>query len=311
MPAATAPQVAIVILNWNGKADLLNCVSTLPRLRYPNWDATVIDNASKDGSVEAVRAAYPAQRVVVMEQNLGFCGGNNRGMRDALARGADYVLLLNNDTEMHPDLVVRAGACGADDPCIGAVGAKNFAWTTPRRLWGAYGDSRYGRHLVRVVGAQPAGAAAYGGVQDVDWVIGNGIMMSRQAHRGRRRISTSRSSAITRTSTGASLPARAGFASSTTVRAIIYHKGSAASESDREVPFPTVYFLTRNTVLFVWKHGSAWQRVGFCALMLVEIPRLLALGVVRPRRMKIYLSVLRGFIDGLAGRLPLRALKLR
>src|SRR5438477_5017358 len=102
---STEPKVALVILNWNGRDDVLNCVSTLPRLRYRNYEATVVDNASSDGSVEALHTRFPQQRILRMEKNLGFCGGNNRGIADAVARGAEYVLLLNNDTEMHPDLI--------------------------------------------------------------------------------------------------------------------------------------------------------------------------------------------------------------
>src|ERR1700687_1162314 len=105
MDPSSTPHVAIVILNWNGKDDILHCLSTLPRIRYSNWSATVIDNASVDGSVAAIQESYPNQPILVMEKNLGFCGGNNRGIADALDRGADYVLLLNNDTELHPDLL--------------------------------------------------------------------------------------------------------------------------------------------------------------------------------------------------------------
>jgi GT2 family glycosyltransferase len=310
MTDAAEPHVALVILNWNGKADILRCLSTLPRLRYPNWSATVIDNASTDGSVDAIRAAYPAQRVLVMEHNLGFCGGNNRGMQDALARGADYVLLLNNDTEMHPDLVSELVRVARTDSRIGAVGAKNLKLEDPTQVWGAYGKVTYGRHLVRVIGRSRPDGPAYGGVRDVEWVIGNGIMMSRAA------IETvggfdERFFGYHEDVDWCVCARARGFRMVYNGAAIIYHKGSAASAADREVPFPIQYFLSRNAVLFVWKHGSWWHRVQFFALMMIEIPRLMAVGVLRPSRVKLYLSVMRGFVDGVVGRLPLRALKLR
>ena len=57
-PPVDAPRVAIVILNWNSCDDVLHCVSTLPRLTYPNYSVTIVDNASVDGSVEALFAGF-------------------------------------------------------------------------------------------------------------------------------------------------------------------------------------------------------------------------------------------------------------
>ena len=155
---SATPHVAIVILTWNGKEDILQCLPTLSRIRYSNWSATVIDNGSADGTVEAVRAAHPQQRLLVMEKNLGFCGGNNRGIHDALARGADYVLLLNNDTELHPDLLDELVRVAETDHAIGAVGTKNILMDDHTVVWGAYGELRYDRDLVRLIGSrQPDG----------------------------------------------------------------------------------------------------------------------------------------------------------
>jgi len=310
MADVAAPHVALVILNWNGKADVLNCLSTLPRLRYPNWSAAVVDNASGDGSVDAVHAAYPEQRVLVMEKNLGFCGGNNRGMRDAVARGADYVLLLNNDTEMHPDLVSELVRVAQTDSRIGAVGAKNVRLEKPTEVWGAYGELTYGKELVRVVGQGQPDGPAYGGVRDVDWVIGNGIMMSRSA------IETvgGFDEGFFGYHEDVDWCFRAhdkGFRVVYNGAAIVYHKGFGASHPGRPIPFPVLYFLGRNGIFFARKHGSLWQRTRFCVLFLIEIARLLVFGIVRRERLKPYLWLLRGFVDGLIGRLPLRQLKLQ
>ncbi len=150
------PRVAIVILNWNGREDVLNCVSTLPRLTYENYVATVVDNASSDGSVEALRQRFPEQRVLALERNLGFTGGNNRGIADALAHAADYVLLLNNDTEMHPELVSELVRAAGTDERIGAVGAKNLQLENPQgrgTIWsgtkGSFGSRGRARTMVR------------------------------------------------------------------------------------------------------------------------------------------------------------------
>ncbi|MCK6556417.1 glycosyltransferase family 2 protein [Candidatus Binatia bacterium] len=304
------PRVAVVILNWNGRDDILNCVSTLPRLTYPNYSATVVDNASADGSVEALRERFPRQRVLVMEKNLGFCGGNNRGIRDALANGADYVLLLNNDTEMHPELISELVRVAVTDARIGAVGAKNLRLEDPSEVWGAYGRLTWGKELVQVVGQGRPDGREYREVRDVDWAIGNGIMMSRAAletvggfdegffgyHEDVDWCQRAREH---------------GFRIMFNGDAIIYHRGFGASHPGRPMPFPVLYFLGRNGIFFARKHGTRWQVLKFGTLFLLEVVRLLIRGAWRGERLKDYLWLLRGFADGVVGRLPLRDLRLQ
>ncbi len=310
MAEHSAPHVAVLILNWNGKADILRCLSTLPRIQYPNWSATVIDNASTDGSVEAIRQQYPEQRILVMEKNLGFCGGNNRGMEDALRRGADYVLLLNNDTELHADLLAELVAVAETDPRIGAVGAKNIQMADHRMVWAAYGELTYGKSLVRVVGWNQPDGPELSCVRDAEWLIGNGLMMRRAA------IETvggfDESFFGYHEDVDWCVRARqAGFRLVYNGRAIIYHRGFGASHPDSALPFPTLYFLGRNGYLFARKHGTPWQCAKFVTLFLADLARLLVRDLIRRDRIKPYLWVLRGFGDGLLGRLPLRQLRLQ
>jgi GT2 family glycosyltransferase len=310
MSPKPTPRVAIIILNWNGRDDVLNCIATLPRLTYPNYVATVVDNASADGSVEALRQRFPEQRVLVMEKNLGFCGGNNRGIEDALERGADYVLLLNNDTEMHPDLVTELVRVADSDSRIGAVGAKNLRLENPSEIWGAYGELNYGRQLVRVVGQSEPDGPAYRVVRDVDWVIGNALMMSRAAIE-----------AVGGFDEGffgyhedvdwCERARQQGFRIVFNGNAVIFHKGFGAANPSRPIPFPVLYFLGRNGIFFARKHGSVWQRTRFTLLFLLDVAYMVIRAVSRRERIKPYLWLLRGFADGVVGRLPLRSLKLQ
>lgn len=88
--------LSIVIVSYNARVDLENCLASLqaapPAIPH---DVTVVDNASPDGSAQAVRARFPAVRVVALERNIGFAGGNNAGIK---ATTGDLVLLLNSDT---------------------------------------------------------------------------------------------------------------------------------------------------------------------------------------------------------------------
>jgi GT2 family glycosyltransferase len=91
------PHISVVIVNFNGKRHLEECLESLFNVDYPSnkLEVIVVDNGSKDGSVESITAKFPHVRVVQLKKNLGFCLPNNIGAR--LASG-DYVFFLNNDT---------------------------------------------------------------------------------------------------------------------------------------------------------------------------------------------------------------------
>ena len=90
----------VCVLNWNGREDTLRCLASLTGSGAAG--VVVADNGSGDGSVDAIRAAHPQVEIVENGDNLGFSGGNNAGIRHALARGADWVVLLNNDAVLAP-----------------------------------------------------------------------------------------------------------------------------------------------------------------------------------------------------------------
>lgn len=304
------PHVAIVILNWNGKDDVLRCLSTLPRIRYPNWSATVVDNASFDGSVEAIREQFPSQRVLVMEKNLGFCGGNNRGIADALARGADYVLLLNNDTELHPELLSELVRVAESDQRIAAVGAKNILLEDHRIVWGAYGELRYHRDLVHLVGSRVPDGPELTVVKDVDWVIGNGMMMRRQAIESVGGFDEN-FFGYHEDVDWCARALKAGFRIVYNGHAVIYHRGFGAANPARPRPFPVLYFLGRNSILFARKHATAIQLCKFVTSFVLGVSWWIVAGIFRGDRLKPYLWLVRGFLDGIVGRLPLRDLGLQ
>jgi GT2 family glycosyltransferase len=98
----TEPLVYIIILNYNGWKDTLECLASLEKLNYSNYKIIVIDNASQDDSVKVIRQHYPNLNLIVSKKNLGFAGANNLGIKEAQYYGAKYVWLLNNDTVVDP-----------------------------------------------------------------------------------------------------------------------------------------------------------------------------------------------------------------
>lgn len=133
------PLVWIIIVNWNGKADTLACLSSLRKISYASRHILVVDNASADGSVEAIRAQFPEVEVLVNERNERFARANNQGMQKALAAGADLVLLLNNDTEVAPDFLDHLVSAAASRPEVGMVAPKIYYHHDSQLIWFAGG----------------------------------------------------------------------------------------------------------------------------------------------------------------------------
>lgn len=93
-------RVLISIVNWNGGDTLFTCLESLSRSQFQSFDIVVVDNASVDGSVRKLRRDFPDVTVVQNSENLGFCGGQNQGLRLALQRSYEYVWVLNHDTSI-------------------------------------------------------------------------------------------------------------------------------------------------------------------------------------------------------------------
>lgn len=145
------PYVVVVILNWNGKIDTLDCLRSIKTIDYKNFSTVIVDNGSEDDSVTSFRSNYPDITVLEAGKNLGYAGGNNIGMRWALGQGANYVLLLNNDTVVDPDIIngfVHSAEILKDG---GLFGAKIFYYDSPNMLWNAGADwvSALGDHVTR------------------------------------------------------------------------------------------------------------------------------------------------------------------
>lgn len=123
--------VSILIVNWNGKDHLKNCLSSLKKIDYKNTEIIIVDNGSTDGSLEYVKSRYPKIQLIKNSSNLGFSKANNQGIKKA--RG-EYVLLLNNDTKVRHDFLTTLVKKISSDPTLGAVQPKILHWEKPGQL---------------------------------------------------------------------------------------------------------------------------------------------------------------------------------
>jgi len=117
------PLVGCVIVNWNGWRDTVACLDTLRSIEYSSLFVVVVDNGSSDDSVSRIQAAHPTVRLLETGENLGFSGGNNAGIREAMRRDVKYLWLLNNDTEPSPWALSELVRTAEADFRLGAVGS--------------------------------------------------------------------------------------------------------------------------------------------------------------------------------------------
>jgi GT2 family glycosyltransferase len=151
------PTIFIVVLNFNGKDTLVNCLSSLYQSNYPEFEVVVVDNNSSDGSFEQARRLFSRARFIKNSSNLGFSKGNNIGIRYALEKFADYILVLNNDTLVEKTVLSKLAEVMEKNPRVGI--SSPLIFSADSKIWFAGGQIDWLRmkayHLVKTRSAIP------------------------------------------------------------------------------------------------------------------------------------------------------------
>jgi len=134
------PKVSIIIINWNGLQDTTECLDSLKKITYPNYEVIVVDNASSGDDVRILKEKFGDYiHVIANDQNYGFPAACNIAMKYALSKGTDYMLLLNNDTVVDPEFLSRLVEIAECDSSIGIVGSKILYYHQPNKIQAAGG----------------------------------------------------------------------------------------------------------------------------------------------------------------------------
>jgi N-acetylglucosaminyl-diphospho-decaprenol L-rhamnosyltransferase len=191
LPAGSAPDLSVVIVNFNALAHVRRCLASLTAgAAGLRWETVVVDNASRELGVEGLAAEFPGVRVLRRARNDGFAVGANAGIR---AARADAVLLLNPDTVLRPGAAAELLRLLRSEPGIGAVGPRienpdGTLQLSCRRfptLWAGL-FNRYSL-LTRLWPRNPASSAYlmtdwdHASTRDVDWLSGAALLLSKAA----------------------------------------------------------------------------------------------------------------------------------
>jgi GT2 family glycosyltransferase len=290
----TTPHASIVILNWNGKDMLQECLRSTSSLEYPSYDVVVVDNGSTDGSQDFVRHNFPEAHLIENERNLGFAEGQNTGIRYAVRSGADFIFILNNDITLDQNVLRELVAAFEEDESIGIAGPILYHADRPTVVQkaGAMISWRTGRAPYLGVGATSSVLSLK--MIPVDSV---GMFLAKPALFKRIGFFDARLVSYWEDTDLCLRAKKGGYRVVCVPAAKIWHKGGATAT---KVPGLRTYYLTRNRFWMEKKYASWGARVLFCLLFFLWI---FWLNSVRflfyEQNTKEFGAFLRGIHDGL------------
>lgn len=241
------PEVNIIVLNYNSRDDTLDCLRSLQHLTYLRTHIILVDNGSTDGTVPLVRACHPQVEIIETGENLGFTGGNNVGIQRAMRNGADYIMLLNNDTIVAPDMLDIMVEAMEADPTLGVTGPTIYYYDHPEKIWSAGGsiDWKHGRTWMDGVNEEDRGQFGQT-VREVDFVTGCALLTRRELWEVAGLLNDQFFMYYEETE-WCVRAARAGFKIGQIPMAMIWHK----IPLDGRTSPRTYYYMTRNRLLFL------------------------------------------------------------
>ena len=277
MSLADLPQVVVTVLNWNGRDDTLACLDSLQAVCYPNFGVIVVDNGSSDGSVAAIHHRFPNQAVIETGENLGFAGGNNVGLRYARERGADYALLLNNDTEVASDFLALLVDVIDADPSIGVVGPTIYYHDPSDVIWSAGGGIDWRRGDSYMIGLDQREDDAGWALREVDFISGCALLV-RMSALDRVGDLDERFFAYYEETEWCVRIQRGGYRIVHVPESRVWHK---IPLQDGRAKSPSVhYYMTRNRLLFLKATGVG---IGVWMHTLLEYARTLSSWTLKPK----------------------------
>jgi len=175
--ANVGARCTVIVLNYNGEEWLSGCLDSLARQTGDPVETVVVDNASTDGSAALVTRKYPSVRFLPLDKNYGFSAANNVALREALASGSEYALLLNNDTFVAEDFVSQMISAMQADPRIAAVCPKIYFAENPMLLWYAGADFSLWTSRVTTRGWKQTDTTAFDVTQEISQATGCAMLL--------------------------------------------------------------------------------------------------------------------------------------
>ncbi len=177
------PKVTIVILHFKGTSCIADCVGSLNKITYQNCDIVVVHNGSEDNALR--NAIIPASqhiiKIINTGENLGFARGNNIGIKQALKDGAEYVLLLNDDTEVSPDFLNKLIEVAEKQQDAGMLGPRVFLYGQSQQVW--FAGARFDQKASEIITSEFDQTGNHNDTEPMesDYITGCALLVKRKA----------------------------------------------------------------------------------------------------------------------------------
>lgn len=290
------PHVEIIVLNWNGKDDTVECLRSLDKIDYPNKQISVVDNASTDDSVELIKGEFPDVSIIENETNLMYAGGNNAGIRKALDKNAEYILILNNDTAVQKDFLIYLMRTALSERGAGIVCPKICYYENVGMIWYAGGFVNFFSGNIYHRGLRKLDTKGFDVTDEVDYATGCCMLITRAVF-DEIGLLDEKYYIYTEDVDFSFRARKAGFKVVFEPRSIIWHKVSSATGGGI-TPFK-IYHKIRSNFRFIkryakWYHWLTFPAVIFIRSVLFTLSRLVKLEFREIR------AVGKGFFDSLS-----------
>ncbi|KYG82598.1 glycosyltransferase family 2 protein [Roseivirga echinicomitans] len=296
-------KIAIILVNWNAYDLTVRCISSLEDTGFPSINIFLVDNASADNSGPRLRERFKEVTFIQNIENLGFTGGNNVAITRALDAGFEYIMLLNNDTEvtesfLEPLLLTLEGnvKVAAVQPLILELNRKDFIWSA-----GGDTDRFFGLSKTRFL-YQELDTVRSSIKLDTDWITGCCILARSSVIRQIGALDN-KFFAYHEDVDWSIRMRKAGYELKVAPESVIFHLSMASLKSDTKQKegflSPFMHYLhARNHLFLVRKHKDYFNPVGAWGYQFFKLAGYSAYFIFRGRFNKLR-SALKGFKDGL------------
>lgn len=343
-----SPKVSIIILNWNGWEDTIECLESLYQINYPNYNVIVVDNASKNESIEKIREyakgeieikskfftfslenkpikiieytnkslefenrvpeeylTLSSNRKLILiknDTNYGFAEGNNIGVRYGLkVLDSDYVLFLNNDTVVEKQFVKEMVKTAEKDEKIGIVGPKIYYYEGDKGkniIWFAGGNVNMWFGKTSHEGRNRVDSDIYNCIKECDYITGCSLLIKRKVLDQLGGFDQ----AYFAYYEDADLSTRAkknGWKNIYVPTSKVWHKVSRSTSKHGESSPTSIYYITRNRIIFTKKHNTQVIYFFLCYMLTYRHTACLVKYLLFKRNTVLMKSFYKGIIDGL------------
>jgi len=258
------PLVYIIILNWNGLNDTLECLESLMLIDYLNYRVIVVDNGSKNNEAGTIKKKFPQIGLIENKVNRGFVIANNQGIREALKNNADYIFLLNNDTVVERDFLTKIVRYAEKNDKTGIIGPL-IKYYRSDKIWFAGGKISVFTGLSILIGKnQDIGDFSMKKPYNADYIAGCALLIKREVIE-RIGLLDPIYFAYYEEADWCFRAKRAGYEIVLFPTSIIEHKKSASigiRGSNKLTSFQA-YLLARNVIIFGRKNLAGIEKVTF------------------------------------------------